>query len=179
MGQRRWSLTSQRGAALQALADRHIVVQRAYVGTFLTALEMGGCSISIMRLNERRLSILTATSLLRRGLDFRCRIVRLAWIRCGFDAGVTEAASARAATPTRVSTDTGRALSTAIRRAAQALLGAESHLTELDRVVGDSRTASSLTFAPLLFSLAESANRSWFFFLISHLISKELFEPTN
>lgn len=42
-------------SALQALADRNIVVQRAFVGTFLSALEMAGCSISLMRLNERRL----------------------------------------------------------------------------------------------------------------------------
>ena len=131
-------------SALQALADRNIVVQRAYVGTFLTALEMGGCSISIMRLNERRLKHLDRDVLApawpRLPVPDRPISLDKVWL----DAGVRETTGATPATPTRVSTDTGRALSTAIRRAAQALLGAESHLTELDRVVGDGDLGISL-----------------------------------
>ena len=131
-------------SALQALADRNIIVQRAYVGTFLTALEMGGCSISIMRLDERRLKHLDRDVLApawpRVPVPDRPVSLDKVWL----NADVTKSASATSATPTRVSTDAGRALSTAIRRAAQALLGAESHLTELDRVVGDGDLGISL-----------------------------------
>ena len=131
-------------SALQALADRNIVVQRAYVGTFLTALEMGGCSISIMRLNERRLKQLDRDVLAPAWprVPVPDRPISLDKVR--FTVGPTEAAAATAAAPTGVSTDTGGLLSSAIRLAAEALLGAESHLTELDRVVGDGDLGISL-----------------------------------
>jgi triose/dihydroxyacetone kinase / FAD-AMP lyase (cyclizing) len=130
-------------SALQALADRKIIVQRAFVGTFLSALEMGGCSISLMRLNERRLRQLD------REVDApawpRTRIpdqplslnkVRLHPKEIGRDTAKSSPRPAPSAA--------GQRLSKAIQLAAQSLIDAESHLTELDRIVGDGDMGISL-----------------------------------
>ena len=42
--------------ALAFLAESNIAVERAWCGSFLTALEMAGCSLSLMRLDDVRLS---------------------------------------------------------------------------------------------------------------------------
>src|SRR4051812_14174180 len=46
--------------ALAGLEARGLVVERAYVGTFLSALEMAGVSLSVLRVDDRRLSRLDA-----------------------------------------------------------------------------------------------------------------------
>ncbi|WP_186018817.1 dihydroxyacetone kinase subunit DhaL [Burkholderia gladioli] len=45
-------------AALRALAARGAVVERAWAGTFLSALEMAGISLSLLRVDEARLAAL-------------------------------------------------------------------------------------------------------------------------
>ncbi|NKE44273.1 dihydroxyacetone kinase subunit DhaK [Roseomonas frigidaquae] len=47
-------------AALAGLRDRGIAVPRGWAGNFMTALEMPGCSISLMRLDAARLARLDA-----------------------------------------------------------------------------------------------------------------------
>src|SRR6201999_79156 len=42
--------------ALAALAGRGIVVERAFAGTFLSALEMAGVSLSVLELDDARLA---------------------------------------------------------------------------------------------------------------------------
>jgi dihydroxyacetone kinase len=46
--------------ALGLLEGRGVVVERAYLGTFLTAIEMAGISISVLRVDDRRLARLDA-----------------------------------------------------------------------------------------------------------------------
>ncbi|MGE0415508.1 MAG: dihydroxyacetone kinase family protein [Acetobacteraceae bacterium] len=48
--------------ALAVLRGRGLVVDRAWTGNFLTALEMPGCSLSVMRLDETRLARLDAAA---------------------------------------------------------------------------------------------------------------------
>ncbi|MDR3632594.1 MAG: dihydroxyacetone kinase family protein, partial [Isosphaeraceae bacterium] len=48
--------------ALSALAALGIVVERAYAGTFLSALEMAGVSLSVLPLDDRRLARLDAVT---------------------------------------------------------------------------------------------------------------------
>ncbi|HEY9868730.1 MAG TPA: dihydroxyacetone kinase family protein [Candidatus Obscuribacterales bacterium] len=47
-------------AALAILARRGIAVERAWTGTFLSALDMPGCSLSLLRLDDQRLALLDA-----------------------------------------------------------------------------------------------------------------------
>lgn len=42
------------------LKERGVEVHRTYVGEFMTALEMAGCSVSVLRLNEERAELLEA-----------------------------------------------------------------------------------------------------------------------
>ncbi|WP_145140355.1 dihydroxyacetone kinase family protein [Roseomonas gilardii] len=46
--------------ALALLRERGLVVERAWAGNFLTALEMPGCSLSLLRLDEARRDLLDA-----------------------------------------------------------------------------------------------------------------------
>jgi dihydroxyacetone kinase len=48
--------------ALARLADAGLVVERAYSGPFLTAIEMAGCSLTVMQLDDRRLVRLDAAT---------------------------------------------------------------------------------------------------------------------
>lgn len=48
-----------RGAA-QVLVERGIAIRRTYVGEFATSLEMAGCSISLLKLNDRLQALLDA-----------------------------------------------------------------------------------------------------------------------
>ena len=131
-------------SALKALADRNIVVQRAFVGTFLSALEMGGCSISLLRLNERRLRQLDrevdAPAWPRTRVPDRPLSLNNVRLR----PEETSADVAKSRPRPVVSSAGGLRLSEAINLAVQALTGAESHLTELDRIVGDGDLGISL-----------------------------------
>ena len=46
--------------AIGLLRERGLMVERAWAGNFLTALEMPGCSLSLLRLDEARLALLDA-----------------------------------------------------------------------------------------------------------------------
>jgi dihydroxyacetone kinase len=47
-------------AALARLTSRGIMVERAWTGTFLSALDMPGCSLSLLRVDAKRLALLDA-----------------------------------------------------------------------------------------------------------------------
>jgi dihydroxyacetone kinase len=49
-------------AALARLRDRGIPVARAWAGTFMSALDMPGCSLSLLRVDDARLELLDAAS---------------------------------------------------------------------------------------------------------------------
>jgi dihydroxyacetone kinase len=47
----------------QILKERGIAVHRCFVGEYATSLEMAGCSLSLLRLNEERIRLLDAPAL--------------------------------------------------------------------------------------------------------------------
>lgn len=125
--------------ALHFLQERGIVVERAFAGTFLTALEMAGCSLSLMRLDDRRLARLDAPT------------GATAWPRVpAFGPAVPD--RPRVPVPRtharpvqgRAATGQGRQLGKVLRAVFAALRDDEARLTELDRIVGDGDLGLSL-----------------------------------
>jgi len=125
--------------ALQRLASANIEVAMVQVGTFLTALEMPGCSLSLMRLDEQRRERLLAPA------------TAGAWSAPTHP--VTQAPSVAARTATQAALPAGPAWKTpgdpegfvaALRAITAALQEAEHELTELDSVVGDGDIGLSL-----------------------------------
>jgi dihydroxyacetone kinase len=127
--------------AIAALGGRGLVLERAYAGTFLTALEMAGVSLSVLRVDDARLARLDAPTDApawpRVAPGPRTRTRRASTLRPG-------APSTFLATPGQPKTALGRAIDIAIRAAAEALIAAAPRLTELDRVVGDGDLGLSL-----------------------------------
>lgn len=100
--------------ALAFLAAEGLVVERSYAGTFLSALEMAGVSLSVMRVDDARLARLDAPT------------TAPAW---------PNAAAARA---------TGAPLRAQLVRVLDALTEAAPRLTDLDAAVGDGDLGISL-----------------------------------
>ena len=125
--------------ALQRLAAAKIEVALVQVGTFLTALEMPGCSLSLMRLDEQRRERLLAHA------------TAGAWSAPTHP--VTVAPSVEARTTTQATLPAGPAwkasagperFTAALRAITAALQKAEHELTEMDSVVGDGDIGLSL-----------------------------------
>ena len=128
------------GSALRYLGARHLQVERAWAGTFLSALEMAGISLTLLRIDDQRLGWLDAPA------------QTSAWPTSG---GRVAHASAKPAptapvapTGTRVA---GLAPGSTLRRAIEAvcacLLEAEPELTTMDQRVGDGDLGISLARA--------------------------------
>jgi dihydroxyacetone kinase len=116
--------------ALAVLEGKGIVVERAWTGTFLTAIEMAGCSLSLMRLDDARLARLDATA------------SAPAWVAGQKPQPLrqvaedrTEAASTGSASPR---------FEAALRAVCAALTEAEPRLTAMDQAVGDGDLGISL-----------------------------------
>ncbi len=124
--------------ALAYLAEKGIEVERAWCGSFLTALEMAGCSLSLMRVDDNRLARLDAPTGASAWPSFGTGKVSAV---TGADAPVLptslKAASAR---PTAES----EAMRRVVLAVCTALKAAQDHLTDLDRVVGDGDIGISL-----------------------------------
>ncbi|WP_435017298.1 dihydroxyacetone kinase subunit DhaL [Tundrisphaera sp. TA3] len=125
--------------ALARLAAEGRIVERSYVGTFLSALEMAGVSLSALALDDDRLARLDAPT----GAP--------AWPNAPARARSTPPAPAEAAetagrpTPaTPASTEAGRSLGSALQRAAHTLIDHADRLTDLDQKVGDGDLGISL-----------------------------------
>jgi dihydroxyacetone kinase len=133
------------GSATRYLADQGIRVERAWSGTFLTALEMAGCSISLLKVDDQRLG----------WLDAAARTT--AWpSQLGSMGSAPVIDGPAEAAPTAERTQTGSAQERladgcALRRAIEAvcneLLAAEAILTDLDQRVGDGDLGVSLSRA--------------------------------
>ncbi len=124
-------------AALSCLHEAGIVVERAYAGTFLSALEMAGVSISVLEVDDARLVRLDAST------------DAPAWPNAAprsrvkppkVEPPAVESLSHTVA-PT---TEAGQALGLALRRVAEALIAESSRLNELDQAVGDGDIGVSL-----------------------------------
>lgn len=122
--------------ALACLREHGIVVDRAWCGNFLTALDMPGCSLSVLALDDERLALLDAPAQAPAwvpGQPVRAerKVVSKA---SGSETGAGEAAPGP--------------LSDRLRKAAHAvaaaLEAAEARLTELDGQAGDGDLGASM-----------------------------------
>ncbi|MFT0182278.1 dihydroxyacetone kinase family protein [Pseudomonas benzopyrenica] len=122
-------------AALSQLRQRGLVVERTWTGTFLSALDMPGCSLSLLPVDEARLALLDAPTLAR------------AWP----GTGQVPAAPTLLPAPVAVAETTPRTpgpLAERLQEAADAiiasLLANEARLTDLDSRAGDGDLGTSL-----------------------------------
>jgi dihydroxyacetone kinase len=126
--------------ALAFLERNGFTVERIYAGTFLSSLDMAGISISILGLHDDWLPLLDAQT------------SALAWPNVPkqrsrhWAAEVAPSVSSNLSGPTHqhVKTEMGRLTKRAIEAACDALIGAESELTEMDRIVGDGDLGTSM-----------------------------------
>ncbi len=122
--------------ALSVLRARGLDVTRAWSGNLMTALEMPGMSLSVMAIDDARLARLDAPTRAP------------AWPGSGWLGDATR--PTRAPVPARASaavptTAAGLAVKRAAISAADALVRAERHLTELDAIAGDGDLGLSMT----------------------------------
>ncbi|MET0258819.1 MAG: dihydroxyacetone kinase subunit DhaK [Methylobacterium sp.] len=112
---------------VEAARARGFAVERLWAGTFLTALDMAGCSVSVMRLGDELLAHLDAPA------------SAPAWPGRGAGPLANAPATiAQAQQPAAVPVPgDGAAIVAAVRAAAQALMAEEARLTDLDGRVGD------------------------------------------
>ncbi|QNA82656.1 dihydroxyacetone kinase subunit DhaK [Sphingomonas sp. So64.6b] len=120
------------GSAIQICRERGFIVDRVMVGSFLTALEMAGCSITLAIASEQMLDRLDAPT------------DAPAWSTPLTPASKLQLLAAPVTAPALVSTGGPLAspamqvrLRAAVQASADALIAAEPVLTELDSKVGD------------------------------------------
>lgn len=125
-------------AALAELAARGIAVERAWAGNFLTALDMPGCSLSLLKLDDERIALLDAPAQAR------------AWPgggKIGPKRRIRAPEPAPAARDDTPPSPLAPALQAAGRAVADALVKAEAHLTDLDARAGDGDLGASMVRA--------------------------------
>ena len=121
-------------SALRYLGERHIDVERAWAGTFLSALEMAGASLTLLRLDDQRLAWLDAPAHTSAWPALSGRVAR---------ASVKDAPLApRESGEVRLARDSG--LRRVIEAVCACLIEAETVLTEMDQRVGDGDLGISL-----------------------------------
>jgi len=122
--------------ALALLRERGLQVERAWSGAFLTALEMPGCSLSLLKVDDARLRRLDASA------------SAPAWPGSGRIAPARRMSSAPTTAPGPSATETRtqgmERFPEAVLAVAQALEAAEARLTELDAAAGDGDLGISL-----------------------------------
>ncbi|MGK9164740.1 dihydroxyacetone kinase subunit DhaK [Inquilinus limosus] len=125
-------------AALAELAARGIAVERAWAGNFLTALDMPGCSLSLLKLNDERLALLDAPA------------QAPAWPgggRIGPKRRIPAPLPPPAVEIEVVPSPIAPALKAAGLAVADALIKAEPYLTDLDTRAGDGDLGASMVRA--------------------------------
>ncbi|GAB2595787.1 dihydroxyacetone kinase family protein [Kribbella endophytica] len=119
--------------AVAVLAEREIQLERIWVGTFLTALEMAGCSLSLARVDDQVLGLLDAPT------------ETMAWpaAHIGRVSAVTSRPepSVELPAPAKAVDDH---LWDSVVAVCNVLIAAETQLTELDQLVGDGDLGISL-----------------------------------
>ncbi|RAI57789.1 dihydroxyacetone kinase family protein [Roseicella frigidaeris] len=129
-------------AALAGLRARGLVVERAWCGNLLTALEMPGLSLTVMQVDAARLARLDAPSTAP-AWPGPGRIPPRRQVVAG--GGAPERAPERAPAPRGAARPDGAAVRRAALAAAAALEAAEARLTELDSAAGDGDLGLSMT----------------------------------
>lgn len=116
--------------ALAALRQRELVVERVYPGTFVSSLDAAGISLSLLKVDDARLRWLDAPT------------SAPAWPNAATERPNAVEQDIPFRTPARMreppaQTETGQRMKVVVEAACNALIGAETRLTELDRTVGD------------------------------------------
>jgi dihydroxyacetone kinase len=136
-------MASHNRHAMRFLESEGFAVERIYAGTFLSSLDMAGISITVLGVNEEWLRWLDAVT------------TAPAWPNApkqrpnkpGAQIAGEVSAQVSSRTGKGAQSDAGRKAKQAIEAACKALLGAESELTELDRVTGDGDLGTSMVRA--------------------------------
>ncbi|AGK48906.1 MULTISPECIES: dihydroxyacetone kinase family protein [Burkholderia] len=125
-------------AAYDSLSRRGVEVARAWAGTFLSALDMPGCSISLLKLSDGMLALLDAPTQARAwpGGGAVNRDIRVAAAEPGPGDRLPEWATGGAAS--------ADGLRPALHAVAAALIDNEPVLTELDSIAGDGDLGASM-----------------------------------
>ncbi|MFB9123201.1 dihydroxyacetone kinase subunit DhaK [Paraburkholderia dipogonis] len=123
------------GSALHCLAERGIEVERAWAGTFLSALEMAGVSLTLLRVDDERLAWLDAATHTSAWPALSGRVAQVS-VR----PAPAEPERASGATLSREAT-----LRRVIEAVCACLLKAEPTLTDMDQRVGDGDLGISLS----------------------------------
>ncbi|XP_066408332.1 triokinase/FMN cyclase [Molothrus aeneus] len=120
------------GAAVRCLENQGIRIARALVGSFMTAMEMAGVSLTLMLVDEELLRLIDA------------KTTAMAWpnILAGPATTQREEVPAPTEPPRKPEDETGTGLSTArvqrvLQRVCSTLLDMKEKLNELDRGAGD------------------------------------------
>ncbi|OUL88123.1 dihydroxyacetone kinase family protein, partial [Paraburkholderia hospita] len=124
-------------AAINGLRQRGLRIERAWCGTLLSALNMPGCSISVMRVDDERLALLDApTKVATWPGAGHVNVDGATGIASGAvdDAVASSSEAAVERTPLQLAFDA----------AARALIDDEARLTELDSKAGDGDLGSSM-----------------------------------
>lgn len=125
-------------AATESLARRGVRLERAWSGTLLSALDMPGCSITLLRVDDALLDLIDAPTKAR------------AWPGNGMvnrDILIEVADERPAVVVANVGESSRRwieALQPALRSVAQVLIDNEPQLTELDSIAGDGDLGASM-----------------------------------
>jgi dihydroxyacetone kinase len=128
--------------AVEHLEAQGVAVERAYLGTFLSALEMAGVSLSVLRVNDVRLSRLDAATDAPAWPN-PAAVARARAARSGLSPEDLPATGEYPAVgPPR--TALGRSLEAAVLAVTQAVTEAAPRLSALDRAVGDGDLGISL-----------------------------------
>jgi dihydroxyacetone kinase len=126
--------------AVPVLEKRGFNVERVYAGTFLSALEMAGMSLSVLPVDDTRLARLDAATDAPAWPNAAARPRR----RKPTPPPAVPAPPAPKLAPVLPKTPLGEKVGAAIRNAAAALVGASLQLTEMDQAVGDGDLGISL-----------------------------------
>lgn len=122
-------------SAVARLEAKGVVVERAWAGTFLSALDMPGFSLSVMHVDDVMLKLVDAPTDAgawpRGGAVNRNRVLPSADVKKSVTAEIRITAA-------------GERLRSAAERIARALIAAEPILTQLDSVTGDGDLGTSM-----------------------------------
>jgi dihydroxyacetone kinase len=134
--------------AVAALDAWGLLLERAYVGTFLSALDMAGMSLSVLRVDDRRLARLDAPTDAPAWPRTPVPPRSLARLRARSLPTTSplphEEPTADFVVPEPPRTRLGQTMAAALRAAAQALSNAAPRLTAMDQAVGDGDLGISL-----------------------------------
>ncbi|TCQ95398.1 dihydroxyacetone kinase family protein [Neorhizobium sp. JUb45] len=123
-------------SAIRFLENKGVSVERAWAGTFLSALDMPGFSLSVLTVDDDALTLIDAptdaSAWPRGGMINRNRVLASTQVE-------------ESALPQGEQTKAGERLWRNATLVAQALLAAEPELTELDSITGDGDLGASMT----------------------------------